>query len=67
MSDLNISQILMMLLPLLVIQLVLVVFALIKLVKGNVRFLPKWAWALIIVFFNLIGPVVFLIVGREKY
>lgn len=65
--ELNFSQIIMMLLPLLIIELCLIIFALYRLTKDNVKFLPKWAWALIIVFFNLIGPIVFLVIGREKY
>lgn len=65
--ELNISQLIMMLLPLIIIELGLVIFALYRLAKDNVKYLPKWAWALIIIFFNLFGPIIFLIVGREKY
>jgi competence protein ComGF len=65
--DLNLSQLIMMLLPLIIIEIGLIIFALYRLAKDNVKYLPKWAWALIIIFFNLIGPIVFLVVGREKY
>lgn len=65
--DLNVSQIVMMALPLIIIQLGLIIFSLYRLVKDNVKYLPKWAWVLIIVFFNLVGPIIFLVVGREKY
>lgn len=67
MNNLDFSQIIMMLLPLIVIEFCLVIFALYRLAKDNVKYLPKWAWALIIIFFNLIGPIIFLVVGREKY
>ncbi|MDF2672689.1 MAG: hypothetical protein K0R09_954 [Clostridiales bacterium] len=67
MNELNISQIIMMLLPIIIIQLGLVIFALFRLAKDNVKYLPKWGWALVIIFFNLAGPIIFLVVGREKY
>lgn len=65
--DLNVNQIIMMLLPLIIIELALVIFALYRLVKDNVKYMPKWAWALIIIVFNWIGSIVFLVAGREKY
>jgi len=42
------------------------VFALVLLFKNEAAYLPKWAWVLIIIFFSIIGSVVFLIVGRKK-
>jgi hypothetical protein len=39
----------------------------VQLVRSEVKYMPKWGWALIIIFINIIGPVVFLIVGRKKY
>jgi hypothetical protein len=54
------------LIPLIVVQLGLMVFCLIDLsrrvqVKG-----PKWLWAILIIFGELIGPVAYLIVGRGE-
>ena len=52
--------------PIVVIQLGLMLFALIDLVRRErVKHLPKWLWALIILFGQLIGPLVYLILGRE--
>ena len=65
--ELELSKLIMMLLPLIIIQIGLIIFALFRLAKDNVKYLPKWAWALIIIFFNLPGPIIFLVVGREKY
>jgi hypothetical protein len=31
-----------------------------------VKYLPKWAWALIIIFINLFGAIAYLFVGRER-
>ena len=49
-----------------VIQLLLVVVALIDLVRVKSTNGPKWMWALIIVFINIIGPVVYFILGRRN-
>ncbi len=54
------------LIPLMIIEYGLMIFALVLLFKNEAAYLPKWAWALIIIFFGIIGPVVFLIVGRKK-
>ena len=53
--------------PLIIIEYGLLIFALVQLVRNEVKYMPKWGWALIIIFINLIGPIVFLIVGRKKY
>ncbi|EQB85931.1 hypothetical protein J2Z44_000666 [Clostridium punense] len=63
MSNLEIIKLLA---PLIIIQLGLVVFTLFRLVKDKVRYLPKWGWALVILFINLIGPIMYLIIGRER-
>jgi hypothetical protein len=44
----------------------LMIFALVILFRNEAAYLPKWGWALIIIFFGFIGPIVFLIVGRKK-
>lgn len=51
--------------PILVIQFALIIFCMYRLTKDRVKYLPKWVWALIILFVNLIGPIVFLLIGRE--
>ena len=52
--------------PVIIIELGFLVFALVLAIKNEVAYLPKWAWILIIVFINLIGPILFLIFGRKK-
>jgi hypothetical protein len=55
------------LLPLLIIELTLLVIALVDLIRrDNVRYLPKWAWGVIIIVLNLFGPIIYLILGREE-
>ena len=53
--------------PLIIIEYGLLIFALVQLIRSEVKYMPKWGWALIIIFINIIGPAVFLIVGRKKY
>lgn len=62
----EIFKILPFLIPILLIQYSLMVFALVLVVKNEVNYLPKWGWILIIVLINLIGSIVFLIIGRKK-
>ncbi|MBN1368970.1 MAG: PLDc_N domain-containing protein [Dehalococcoidaceae bacterium] len=54
------------LIPLLIIQLVLLVIALLDLLKrqnmpGNTRLI----WLIVIIFVNIFGPVIYLIFGRK--
>ncbi len=51
--------------PLLALQLALMVFCIYRLIKDPVKYLPKWAWAIIILFINIVGPILFLMIGRE--
>ena len=51
--------------PILLLQFVLIVVALIDLVRIPATNGPKWLWALIIVFGNIIGPIVYFLVGRR--
>jgi hypothetical protein len=54
------------LIPVLIIQLILIVVALIDLVRREHTLGPKWLWAIIILFVNFIGPIVYFIVGRKE-
>ena len=64
-TRIDLNSILPLLIPLLVIQLGLMVYCLVDLSRrAKVRGLPKWAWALIIILGELIGPIVYIFVGR---
>jgi hypothetical protein len=53
--------------PLVLIQLILVIVCLVDLFRREkVRYLPKWAWAIIIILGELLGPIIYLIIGREE-
>ncbi|MFJ5771211.1 PLDc N-terminal domain-containing protein [Psychrobacillus sp. NPDC093180] len=56
----------MLILPFIIIQLILMLVAIIDLVKVSNTNGPKWLWALIIVLGNLIGPIIYFIVGRRN-
>lgn len=60
------GEMLIMLLPLIAIQLGLIIYCVTKILKEGVENLNKWAWIAICVFLNLIGPIIFLIVGRKR-
>ena len=63
----ELQQYLPLLIPLFLIELVLLVAALVDLIRRDrVNYVPKWGWALIILLINFIGPIVYLIIGREE-
>lgn len=64
--ELSISTILLMVLPLAAIQLGLAIFCIVKIFREGVANLNKVAWTLICLILNLIGPILFLIIGRKK-
>ncbi len=51
--------------PLLLIQLALIVFALLDLRQRAATRGPKWVWVLVIIFVNIIGPIIYFVVGRN--
>ncbi len=53
------------LIPILIIQLVLIIFALTDLVRREQTRGPKWVWVLVILFVNMIGPIAYFLLGRE--
>lgn len=61
----DIMQYLPLIIPLLLVQLGLMVFCLTDLARRERTKGPKWVWALVIIFGELIGPVVYLLAGRE--
>ncbi len=60
----NFQQYLPLIIPLVLIQLVLMVTALLDLRKREKTRGPKWLWVIIIIFGELIGPIVYFTVGR---
>lgn len=52
--------------PIFVIQLILLIIALIDLSKINQTNGPKWLWAIIIIFVNILGPIIYFVFGRKQ-
>ena len=51
--------------PLIALQLALMIWALVDLIRRRkVKWLPKFAWALIVILVNLFGPIAYLLFGR---
>jgi hypothetical protein len=67
MADLKTEQIIALLLPIVVLQLGLIIAALFDLEKDErqVRGGNKLLWVLIVVFVNVIGPIVYFTAGRQ--
>jgi small neutral amino acid transporter SnatA (MarC family) len=68
MPDLTTEQIIALLAPIVLIQLGLMIAALFDLEKDDrrVRGGSKLVWALVIVFVNIFGPILYFIAGREE-
>ena len=53
------------LVPILLIQLALMIAAILDLIRREKTRGPKWLWVIIILFLNMIGPIVYFLVGRD--
>lgn len=63
----EIMELLPLLLPIIIIQLGLAIYCLVDLKKRDtVRFNNKFIWVLIILFINLIGPIVYLMLRDDN-
>ena len=52
--------------PILILQTILMIIALVSCLREEKTNGPKWVWILIILFINLIGPVLYFVVGRRN-
>jgi uncharacterized membrane protein YhaH (DUF805 family) len=60
------KQLLPLVIPLVLLELALLIVAIVDLIRRKRTKGPKWAWALVIVLINIIGPIVYLLFGREE-
>ncbi|WP_385943766.1 PLD nuclease N-terminal domain-containing protein [Thalassorhabdus alkalitolerans] len=51
--------------PIVVIQLLLMITALADCLKRDKTNGPKWMWILIIIFVNILGPILYFVIGRK--
>lgn len=61
----NWQQLIPFLIPIVLLQLALIVAALLDLRQRARTKGPKWVWVLVILFVNLIGPILYFVIGRE--
>lgn len=53
--------------PVLVLAVLLIGWSLVDIARRRtVKYLPKWAWVLIVLLVTPLGPILYLVVGREK-
>lgn len=52
--------------PIIAIQFILMIVAIVDLVRIENTNGPKWMWALIILFVNLLGTILYFILGRRN-
>ena len=62
----NLQEYLPLLIPLIAIQLVLMIVALLDLRRREKVRGPKWLWVLLIIFGEMIGPILYFVVGRQE-
>lgn len=61
-----IQQYLPLLIPIILIQLGLMIYALVDIIKREKTKGPKPMWIIIVVLVNIIGPILYLSIGREE-
>jgi hypothetical protein len=52
--------------PIFIIQLILLIVSLIDLFRIEKTNGPKWLWVLIILIINIIGPILYFVIGRRS-
>jgi hypothetical protein len=66
-NNLNLGQLIALLIPLVLVELGLLAFALYDLIKRKrVRGGNKWVWGIIIVVVEIFGPILYFVLGREE-
>jgi hypothetical protein len=61
----TLGELLPFLVPIFLLELILLVVALTDLIRRERVRGPKWAWVLVIVLFSILGPVLYLLFGRD--
>jgi len=62
----SLAKYLPLLIPIVVLQLALQIFALVDMARREKTKGPKWIWVLVIVFGEILGSVIYFIFGREE-
>jgi hypothetical protein len=54
------------LVPVIVLAVAFVAYCLVDLARSHVRYLPKWAWALVCLASVPVGGILYLTIGRDR-
>ena len=54
------------LIPLLILNFAIMIVALVDIARRESTKGPKWIWVLVILFVNTIGPIIYLVAGRDE-
>lgn len=52
--------------PIIILQAILTIAALVSCIKQDETNGPKWLWIIIILFINLLGPILYFVIGRKN-
>ncbi|TKC15275.1 PLD nuclease N-terminal domain-containing protein [Robertmurraya kyonggiensis] len=52
--------------PLIILQAILIIMALVNCIKQEKTNGPKWMWFLIIICISIFGPILYFILGQKK-
>lgn len=66
-EDMSTIEIIKLLAPLIMIQFGLAAWCVIDILRKGVKNLSKGLWIVIVVVINLIGPIIYLTLGRKKW
>jgi hypothetical protein len=53
--------------PIFIIQIILLIVSLVDLFRIERTNGPKWMWALIILIVNILGPILYFVIGRRNH
>ncbi|WNF21352.1 PLD nuclease N-terminal domain-containing protein [Mesobacillus jeotgali] len=53
--------------PILIIQVILLIVAVVDLIKIEKTNGPKWVWAIVILLVNIVGPILYFVIGRRNH
>ncbi len=62
----TLQNILPLLIPIVIVEIILLVAALSDLIRQPALRGPKWVWVLVILFVNLIGPILYFVLARKE-
>ncbi|WP_223702079.1 PLD nuclease N-terminal domain-containing protein [Sutcliffiella deserti] len=52
--------------PILILQAILTITALVSCIKQETTNGPKWMWILLILLLNTVGPILYFVIGRKN-